>query len=429
MFRMTIKILLVAVMSGAATAQNDTVLAALFNTTTPSSALQPMIVNQSMTIDTDVTPMPLEVLSFTLDIGATLTVVGSRPFHVKSNLDIFIFGTLDCSGRSGDMGGAGGPGAFDGGSGGNAGQGPHGGRPATGNGSGGGGGNRTAGMAGSGPGAGGASTFGGPGLFETPLTPGSGGGPSTIPASIGGGGGGVVRLHANGRIFLGGSILARGGRGGELAGPFLAARAAGGGAGGAIELVSPLVQGSASTISAEGGVGGDGIFEDGGDGGDGVIIVRAGSLSSTFGMAPTPMVFGYGATLTPSCPSADILVQPDFFDFPAVIGAQAFILFSGVQVPAGQGIPLGGGNELLLDTTDALFDPVTSPLYPLLLGQGNVISGFGGQAVITVDFAPLVPALASLGLESFTVFVQALLIQNGAVFDASNVLNVDYLGD
>lgn len=433
MNRIVILAVITALLAATAVGQvstNRTGLSPGFKFSMPAGSLPIINITQNTVIDTDVTPMPIEALSFTVQSGVTLTVTGSEPFYVKAALDIFVFGTIQASGQDGNFGGAAGPGGGAGGTNGQAGVGgPFAGQPATGsNGGGGGAGNAGTGADGTGPdgGVGGGGGISSP--FASTVRAGFGGGASLIAPGdgIGGGGGGIVRLHAGGRIFNGGAILADGGDGDDVGGQFQITRGAGAGSGGAIELVTPLLQGSGA-VFAEGGNGGDGIFQDGGDGGDGFITVRAGSIPSLFNFFPMPTVRPYGITLTPECPRGCVAVQPDFADFPTAFGTLAFLLVSGQLLPPGQEIHLGGGKTLCLDPNDALFDPAASPIYPLLHGQGSAIGG-SLQTEIDVDFTPLLNILDQLALEQFSIFIQVLLIDpTGGVFDASDVSTIDFL--
>ncbi|MCA9321144.1 MAG: hypothetical protein KDB53_10430 [Planctomycetes bacterium] len=405
---------------------NRTDLVPSFSTSTPPASLTAMNITQSMTINTDVTPMPLEVLSLTIQSGVVVRVVGTQPFYVKAELDIFIFGVLDGSGFS-FLGFGGGPGGFAGGGINQPGQGPNPGLPGTAQGGGGGGGNDTSGLGGTGPGGGAGGLMAVAQPLQSQLRAGSGGGGTDL--TVGGGGGGIMRLHAKGRIFINGCVLANGARGGDMdISGFQAWAGAGGGAGGTVELVSSLVQVSGGSVSVAGGMGGIGVLQDGGAGGDGLIIVRSRSNQitgpSTFSVLP--IIYPYGATMSPDCPAAFISVQPDISDFPAAFGAQAFIVFSSTLLAPGSEIALGGGKQLFLNPSDPLFDPIASPLYPLVSGQGGLIGGTL-EATVQIDFGPLVAILASAAFEEFSIFVQAVLIKNGLLFDASEVTTIDYL--
>lgn len=360
----------------------------------------------SFVIDTDLTPMPMRVRIFRIESGATVTVRGSRPFHVVADEDISILGTLDASGLDGNAGGAGGPAGFSGGAPGLAGSGP---APGA-------------------PGGGGGGTVV-PGPFGSHLVPGSGGGGS---AATGGGGGGVVRLHAGRTLLVTGRIAACGGAGGDAGASVV--DGAGAGSGGTVEMVAPQVSVPQSVVcptcgvTVAGGVGGSGSVTAGGNGADGRVIVRSDGFVGAANVTPAPTVFPYGATMTPTDPITRLSIRPDAAELPALVGAQAFVLCSGLTLPPGQRIPLGAG-DLLLDPTDALFDPLTSPVYPFLLGQGGTLVPGADRVDVTVDFTPLVPALAALGLQEFSIFTQALLVANGAVVDASDVATLDYLAD
>jgi len=122
-------------------------------------------------------------------------------------------------------------------------------------------------------GGGGHGGFGGPSLDDfafggrafydssmSPFSPGSGGG-SFIPNSVGGVGGGVIRMTVTGTLEIDGVISANGGHGSGLGG--------GGGAGGAINMTSGALSGVGS-ITANGGNGAGAV---GGGGGGGYIAL------------------------------------------------------------------------------------------------------------------------------------------------------------
>ena len=102
----------------------------------------------------------------------------------------------------------------------------------------------------------------------SPINPGSGGG-SVSPYSIGGAGGGAIRLNVTGILQADGRISANGGNGSGAGG--------GGGAGGSIWLTVGTLSGTGS-ITANGGSGADSI---GGGGGGGHIAIYYNNNSFT----------------------------------------------------------------------------------------------------------------------------------------------------
>jgi hypothetical protein len=225
--------------------------------------------------------------------GVTITFkrnATNTPVTILATGDVTISGTISVNGSdaSANTPGAGGPGGFDGGFGGNPnvlgsrGQGPGGGGGGLTNGLGGSGGGVGFGVAGStngcglncigssyycvsGYGSGGAS-YGNPSMI--PLIGGSGGGGGAGVTNVsggGGGGGGAILIASSGTIKINsaGSITAKGGNG-AYAGSYLCSavggncggnsslNAGGGGSGGAIRLVANVITGE-GTITATGG--------------------------------------------------------------------------------------------------------------------------------------------------------------------------------
>jgi hypothetical protein len=183
--------------------------------------------------------------------GTTLRFKGNplnTPVYLLATGDINIQGTIDVSGSAGiiNQRGVGGPGGFDGGIGSTTTQ-PHG--------------------EGQGPGGGKAGQHGVFGLpagsnsnvygnsLLLPLLGGSGGGGYTLYAPYGaggGGGGGAILISSSTKVKVNGSVLARGGNGGNNQG-----YSGGDGSGGAIRIVAPSVEGSGS-LFANSNQGGDG---------------------------------------------------------------------------------------------------------------------------------------------------------------------------
>jgi hypothetical protein len=250
----------------------------------------------------------------TVTIPAGVTVTFTRnatntPVTILASGDVTIAGTIGVSGSAGGVGaasgtifanngGAGGPGGFAGGSGGNgivstvggAGLGPGGGGTAGAVSHGGGGGFLTAGV----PGAifNGLQGAGGPAYSTAPLLPligGSGGGGGSEnqgkTAGGGGGGGGALVVASSGTITLTGTLKARGGDGGGVAGT----GTGGGGSGGAIRLVATTVTGSGGTIDVGPGIAGSGLFPGGqGKGSFGRIRLEAYSNTAVLNFPSTP---------------------------------------------------------------------------------------------------------------------------------------------
>jgi hypothetical protein len=285
------------------------------------------VVGSTVTINTDAAGFyPLQVTSFDLPAGYTLRGVGSNPLDIRSQTDIVVSGTIDCSGESGEAIGSnnlvtsqGGTGHCGGGAGGNGGSitvgatdGIAGGASPTGGlgasavngapvatnigatGGGGGGAYRQLGTPpengydsaetpwvgsaginfrndafseiGGGSGGGGGSAYNG----SDAANHSNGGG--------GGSGGGVVLLRAVRDITVSGSVLARGGDGGGTTGT-LRSGGGGGGGGGSIAVWAGRNLSFTGVISATNGNGGAsgidladlpaGNFPDQGGGGNG----------------------------------------------------------------------------------------------------------------------------------------------------------------
>ncbi|MBK9038398.1 MAG: hypothetical protein IPL83_04415 [Bdellovibrionales bacterium] len=262
------------------------------------------VVGSTVTINTDAAGFyPLQVTSFDLPAGYTLRGVGSNPLDIRSQTDIVVSGTIDCSGESGEAIGSnnlvtsqGGTGHCGGGAGGNGGSttvdptdGIAGGASVTGGlgassvnvapaatpigatGGGGGGAYRQLGTPpengydsaavlwagsgginfrddqfseiGGGSGGGGGSAY--DGIIVADRSSGGGGGV----------GGGVVLLRAVRDITVSGSVLARGGDGGGTIGT-LRAGGGGGGGGGSIGVWAGRNLSFTGVISATNGSGG-----------------------------------------------------------------------------------------------------------------------------------------------------------------------------
>lgn len=259
------------------------------------------------------------VLNYTtvnIPVGVTITFVRNaknRPLTILASGNVTIAGTITLDGKPANATGGfgnGGPGGFDGGSGGYpfdasltgaTGDGPGGGEGGT--------GSPTVSSPGGGAGAsyaaggnnGGASATltpaeAGPRYGSAALVPlvggsgGGGGGATTARAGGGGGGGGgAILIASSGTISFTGTINARGGSGGFGAG------GGGGGSGGAIRLVANTITGAGS-LQASGGSGSGSVTGTtttrGGNGGDGFIRVEAYDYSA-FNPGSTPAFISF----------------------------------------------------------------------------------------------------------------------------------------
>jgi hypothetical protein len=309
------------------------------------------------------------VLNYTtVNIPAAVTVTfvrnsKNRPLTILASGNVTIAGTITLDGRPANATGGfgtGGPGGFDGGSGG---------YPfdvsftgATGDGPGGGGGGAGSPTVSS-PGGGAGGSYAGSGnngSASTSLTPaaagprygsaalvplvggsgGGGGGATTTRAGGGGGGGGgAVLIASSDTISLTGTISARGGAAGTGAG------GGGGGSGGAIRLVANTVTGGGS-LQAGGGSGANSVTNtsaaNGGKGGDGFIRVEA---------------FDYSAFNPSSAPGSISFALPH----PVTAqGAPALRIVSvaGVSTPASPLGSLHGVPDVVIPTTQANPMPV-----------------------------------------------------------------------
>lgn len=194
----------------------------------------------------------------TIDVTATLTLVGTRVVALVADGDISIEGTLDASGANvRGLSGAGGGTSISGG-----------GRSSTVGG--GGAGFRTAGGHGGGTTNGGAATV----ISSTVLV----GGPRSPGLSGGAGGGALTLISCRGRVSTSGAVLA-GGEGGSQ-GPQILGPSEGGGGGGAggqvVFQARSLNLGGLIAANGGGGGGGAGCTSGGPDGQDGNFSVCMG---------------------------------------------------------------------------------------------------------------------------------------------------------
>jgi hypothetical protein len=271
-----------------------------------------------------------EYVSFTIDSGVTVKVIGTSKLQLLVRENIDINGTLIASGANGDDGiiGASGKGGIAVGNGFNGGDGTYAnGVQVNGNkGVGIGAGNSGTSLAGGG-GAGYASIGqssnplvlnGGKTYSDIKLSSlmgGSGGasGAASIGGSGGGGaGGGVIQIQSCNTIRIGtyGSILSDGGNGGNA----ISAGAGGGGSGGTIWLSAADID-VAGNISAKGGMGGFSTlpasnYANGGNGSEGRIridqidLLNYGTIFPAIGYTEKPYIARIWRALDPACHNA-----------------------------------------------------------------------------------------------------------------------------
>lgn len=285
-----------------------------------TGALGPLNVTENTTVELPANGQ-LHYTTITVASGRILSFrrnALNTPVYLLAQGDITVDGGIDVSGSQAPgnppIGGAGGPGGFDGGKPGFGGEIP----PGDGYGPGAGG----AGTSGSGPDSAGGAGYGTAGTgaesafkgaaygspLLIPLIGGSGGGGDTgQPGSGGGGGGGAILLASNTRIVVNGSVQANGGpwRGSSH----------NGGSGGAIRLLAPRVEGQGTVNVAAGGSGGA------------VGRIRVDSLDKT----SLRLNFGPLSTTT---------VGANMFVHPSVIPRLDII------EAAGQAIPIGTGSTV-----------------------------------------------------------------------------------
>lgn len=235
----------------------------------------------------------------TVNIPAGVTVTfrknsANTPIYILATGDVSISGTISVNGTDAIniTPGKGGPGGFDGGTGGwqdkgGNGLGPGGGvissqASNSGYNQGGGGGYGTEGGRYNTYSGAGGSTYGNDRLI--PLIGGSGGAGGNIYATYPGGGGGgasgAIFIASSGEINVTGSILANGGKGAP--GTINNYNSGGGGSGGAIKLIATTISGN-GTISAVGGAGGSTTAN---KGGNGRIRLEADTITRTAATVP-----------------------------------------------------------------------------------------------------------------------------------------------
>ncbi len=265
--------------------------------------------------------------------GVTWRFIGNDANSVVSILaqdDVDILGTINLNGENGGnfstgRGGFGGPGGFKGGNGqilrssaeAGHGMGPGGGK-------GGGFGGDGDGIGGGG--GGGFGSVGAPGenavpdnrggtygtLTLLPLVGGSGAGggsghefnPALGSGGGGGGGAGAILIASSTRIDISGSIVARGGNGGD--GIQDSASSGGGGSGGGVRLMAETLSGAGS-INTSGGSGGNAPRRDGGSGGLGRIRLEAVIFNHTGTLTGISNNGGLGVVFIPNLPTVTIV--------------------------------------------------------------------------------------------------------------------------
>jgi hypothetical protein len=207
----------------------------------------------------------LQYTTVTINAGRTMRFKRNAlntPVYLLAQGDVTVNGVIDVSGSqapgSPPIGGAGGPGGFDGGKPGFGAEVP----PGDGYGPGGGGagitggGGESAGGGGYGQGGSGASSnfkgssYGSP-LLIPPIGGSGGGGDTGSPGAGGGGGGGGILIASNTKIRIAGAVQAQGG--------IWRGTSHNGGSGGAIRLLAPRVEGQGQVnVSGGSSGGGDG---------------------------------------------------------------------------------------------------------------------------------------------------------------------------
>jgi len=240
----------------------------------------------------------------------------NTPVYLLAQGDVIVNGTINVSGGQAPgnppIGGAAGPGGFDGGKPGFGAEFP----PGDGYGPGAGGAGTTgsdggsAGGAGHGqPGGGGSSNFKG-GTYGSPLlippVGGSGGGGDTgSPGNGGGGGGGGILISSNTKIRISGAVSAQGG--------IWRGTSHNGGSGGAVRLLAPRVEGQGS-VNVNGG---------GSGGGDGRIRIDC--------LDKTALQLGFQGLAT---------VGANMFVEPSVVPRLDIVEAAGQQIQVGTGNPV-----------------------------------------------------------------------------------------
>lgn len=385
--------------------------------------------------------------TITVDSGATLTFgknAKNTPVTLLASGDVTINGNIHVNGGNANylIGGAGGPGGFDGGTGaavtqtGLRGEGPGGGYGGKGRanndygtGCGEGGGYAYSGYDGgsddnSYPGGSGSYAYGNERIL--PLMGGSGGGGGGGVISYvgggGGGGGGALLIASSTTISLTGSIAANGGGGahGEhYYGCDPAGGGGGGGSGGAIRLVANIITGNGA-ITASGGGGGytrcDG-HRVGGTGSVGRIRLEAGQNLRTVGTSPPYTSGPPYAVIPPGMPELKI-VSINGLEVPTIptgdFNAPDIVFPFGTKNPlpvvvAGTNIPVG--TNVTVKVNPAVGSTTTSSPSPL---QGSVESS---SVTIPVSISTAYPS-------TITAFVTYQLTAQNFFIDGEKVEQV-----
>lgn len=311
----------------------------------------------------------LNFTTFNVPNGVTMYVAKNAtntPVTILTTGNATIAGTIELSGANAagyGRPGAGGPGGFDGGAGGDGLTTSNGG---AGLGPGGGGGGTGSSCAGAGAGFGAIGTSGnysgsctngsgGPTYGSSLLRPmvggsGGGGGSGNIGGTQGGGGGGgggAILIASSGTITLSGNpaIRANGGQGAS------GGAGGGGGSGGAIRLIAPTIAGTGNLLAQPGG----GSYY-GGQGGNGRIRLEATTLSFTGSTTPltvtslpqpvfpstgqpTLTVTSIGGMSVPANPVGSVLAAPDV-QLPVGTGNPIAVVLTASNVPIGTTVQL-----------------------------------------------------------------------------------------
>lgn len=298
-----------------------------------STGTADLVVSSNMTITLPADGV-LQYINVTVNSGATLKFnrnANNTPVTILASGNVTVNGSINVDGANGNQNvpGNGGPGGFDGGTGGAAkqygsrGEGPGGGAPGkphatdTSYAGGGGGGSfasggTTGGNQNAGYGGVAGSTYGNSSLIPIIGGSGGGGGGGTRDyyAGGGGGGGGAIIIAASGTINVAGQIYARGGSGsnGQTYSSSWGSNggAGGSGSGGAIRLIATTITGD-GIIDARGGYHSMTASQKyGGQGGDGRVRLEAAIFNRTSQTSPSySRVIPY-AVIPPGVPTLRI---------------------------------------------------------------------------------------------------------------------------
>ena len=225
---------------------------------------------------------------------------------------------------------------------------------------------------------------------EVPLStwdPGlAGAGGGSAGATIGGAGGGLVRLEVLGTLELHGTIRADG-TGGATSGNDYAA---GGGAGGSVTLIAGALDVTVAgypSVSASGGAGGVAPYAKGGGGGGGRVRIEAPGATSVWAQA-----FGGGVTHATQTPNS--------------AGAAGTVL----------AVEPGSDGDLLVETTD---DNPGTPLAPGARTLDTLRATGHGVVVVLPGSAPTVTGLFRLEGESALVIDAPLHVGAAELLDSA----------